>query len=85
MEYEHEIRVRHINNKYHARLYRDGKLVDEMACKEQRDIGFICRKMLRNQDHNGFSTEYTTSARKRHFENDLEPHGKIYQSSDLSA
>jgi hypothetical protein len=44
---EPEIKVTHIKNRYHARCFLNGKLVDEMACQNQQDIQVICREMLR--------------------------------------
>lgn len=61
-----EIKVTHINNRWHARLIQDGKILDEMACNVQSDIGLICREMLRWYDKNGGSSEYASKARSRY-------------------
>ena len=60
------IKVTRIKNNYHARLYnQDGRILDEMACKEKQDIGYICREMLRWQNKMGNVTPWTDSARRR--------------------
>ena len=60
------IKVTRIKNNYHARLYnKDGRVLDEMACKEKQDIGYICREMLRWQNKMGNVTPWTDFARSR--------------------
>ncbi len=65
MNYKTEIKVTRINNNYHARLFVNDVLYDEMACNNQMDIGYICREMLRWADKMGICNEHTASARTR--------------------
>lgn len=44
---QEEIKVTKINKRFHARLIVNGAIHDEMACSLKRDIGHICREMLR--------------------------------------
>lgn len=67
------ISITNINRKFHARLYNENILLDEMACDLRCDIGFICREMLRWQDKIN-PTKQTTFARNRQTINT----GKIY-------
>lgn len=60
------IKVTKIKNRWHARLWLDKKLIDEMACEDRMDIGWICREMLRWYDKLGGSSIYAKLARKRH-------------------
>lgn len=77
-----KIKVTLINNRYHARLTQDDNLLDEMACAEKQDIGWICREMLKWQDKLGNSTPWTVSARERH-NLDPKPTGKIWYKNQL--
>lgn len=77
-----EVKVQKINNNYHARLFVDGKLYDEMACKERQDIGWICREMMRWADKDIVTNAHTSSARTRH-NHDANPIGKIYYRTAL--
>jgi len=49
---------------WHARLFLNGLLVDEMSCKLRSDIGWICREMMRWADKMG-GDSHTSSARRR--------------------
>jgi hypothetical protein len=42
-----EVKVTKINKRWHSRLLKNSKVLDEMACELQEDIGWICREMLR--------------------------------------
>ncbi len=77
-----EVKVQRINNNFHARLFVNGKLYDEMACKEKQDIGWICREMMRWADKDIVQNMHTSSARRRHNE-DSTPIGKVYYRNAL--
>ena len=77
-----KIKVTRINNRYHARLTQDDVILDEMACSDKQDIGWICREMLRWQDKLGNTTAWTFSARERH-NSDPKPIGKIWYKNQL--
>lgn len=40
-----EVKVTRINNKWHCRLLENKKVIDEMACENTQDIGYICREV----------------------------------------
>lgn len=81
MDISTEIKVTRINNRYHARLFINGNLYDEMACQYRSDIGWICREMLRWADKNGFSNDHTSSARGR--QDTQITHGKVWYRNRL--
>lgn len=81
MKYETDIKVTRINKRYHARLFVNGDLYDEMACEYRTDVGFICRQMLRNADKMGVYNAHTESARKRITSTNT--HGKIWYRNKL--
>lgn len=58
-------KVTRIKSRWHARLFLDGRLMDEMACSTQQDIGWICRAMLRWQCKMGSIDPFACAARKR--------------------
>lgn len=60
-----QIKVTRIKNNWHARLFVDGLLVDEMSCKLRLDIGWCCRTMMRWADKMGRCNAHTSSARRR--------------------
>lgn len=45
-----ETKVTFINDQYHCRLIKDGKVIDEMACKLKEDVSFCFRYMFRMYD-----------------------------------
>ena len=59
------IKVTKIKDKWHARLFNNDIILDEMACSEKADIGWICRELLRWVDKLGRSTPWTKAARRR--------------------
>ncbi|QXO12160.1 hypothetical protein pEaSNUABM44_00490 [Erwinia phage pEa_SNUABM_44] len=77
-----DVKVTKIKNKYHARLFVNGILSDEMACSLRSDIGWICREMMRWCDKLGAGNAHTTSARRRHNE-DASPRGKVYYYNEI--
>jgi hypothetical protein len=62
---EPEIKATRINNRWHSRLIENGKVLDEMACGLQEDIGWICRELLRWYSKMGGVSRFAESARKR--------------------
>ena len=63
---EPEIRVTKIKNRWHARCFLNGEIVDEMACSNKQDIGVICREMLRwLHKMSAHVSNYTDRARHR--------------------
>ena len=81
-ESETDIKVTKIKNRYHARLFVNGKLSDEMACELRSDIGWICREMMRWCDKLGAGNKHTDSARRRH-NKDSAPRGKILYYNEI--
>ena len=80
---EPDIKVTRIKNRFHARCYLNGNVVDEMACKEKEDIGVICHIMFRWIHKLGIHvSKYTDSARHRQ-SNQRTPKGKIWYKVDL--
>jgi len=75
-----KIKVTKIKNRFHARLFVNEKVYDEMACSFKRDIGYICREMLRWYDKNGGS-KWSSAVRKRRGVDT--PLGKIWHRKDL--
>lgn len=78
-----DIKVTKIKNRWHARLLQNNIILDEMACNDKRDIGRICRCMLRWQDKTGNSSELTKAARMRANEDPEKPYGKVWYRTDL--
>lgn len=77
------IKITKIKNKWHARLLINSKVLDEMACEQKSDIGWICREMMRWADKCSNSNTHTHSARIRHNE-DNTPVGKVWYKVQLS-
>lgn len=71
----YKIKVTRINNRYHCRLYREDKIIDETACNLRLDIGYVCREMLRTVDKCGGGDDFTHAARMRNVSG---PVGKIF-------
>ena len=84
---EYEVKVVTINGRYHARVYFHDEVIDEMACEEQCDIGYICRSMLRMVDKCG-GDSFTNAARDRLFADKnapVEARGRIWTYNQLQA
>jgi len=77
---EPEIKVTKIKNRWHARMVIDGNFIDEMACELRRDIGWICREMLRWHQKLGGVSKFADAARSRQI---TPPKGKIWWLKDL--
>lgn len=75
------VKVTRINEIYHARLYRNGQVFDEAACRDRRDIGFIIHWMLRMYDKCVGDSPMADAARHRKW--NLVPVGRIWYSSML--
>jgi len=81
----YEVKVTKINNRYHARLVKLGKCIDEMACELREDIGYISRYMIRIEDKSG-GDEFTSASRYRlntNPDNFGGPKGKVWHSSRI--
>ena len=60
-----------------------GKIVlDEMACKNRQDIGWICREMMRWADKWFYQDQFTFASRTRH-NKDGQPIGKVWYQKSL--
>jgi len=77
-----DIKVTKIKNRWHARLFVNGKFSDEMACELRSDIGWICREMMRWCDKLGAGNKHTSSARTRHNKDDA-PRGKVLYYGEI--
>ena len=78
---EPQINVVKIADRWHARLLIGDEVRDEMACKLQCDIGWICREMLRWYDKLGGQSEFAASARRRQIS--CKPVGKVWYQNSL--
>lgn len=72
-----DISVRHIGNRYSAQLKDHGKIIDHMMCESKRDIGWICREMLRWFCKLGGDSKWARSARTRQ-NTSPPPAGKVW-------
>jgi hypothetical protein len=78
-----KLKVTRIGDRYHARLIIDNDVVfDEMACSLKRDIGWICREMLRWYSKLGGVSEFAESARDRQRKTPC-PVGKVWYRNSL--
>lgn len=80
-----DIKVTRIGKYWHARLFLNGKLYDEMACSNRMDLGKICRIMLRWLDKTGGGNKWTASARRRLNEDSPGFHGEILYRIQLES
>ena len=79
-------KVTKINNRWHCRLYNVESVFDEMACSDQRDIGYCMKEMLRWYDKLGFEPFSKMAIASRHrIKNNQNIHGKIYYKNDIQA
>lgn len=62
------IKVTTIGDRYHARLLMNNDVLDEMACEEKCDIGYISRQMLRWHDKCGGTSEFASAVRDRMYD-----------------
>jgi len=79
-----EIKVSLIAGEYHVRLYANDKLVDEMACKNKSDLGWVSRDMMMWYSKMGGNSAHAESARDRHGkESSVTPAGVRYLGKNL--
>lgn len=64
----HEVTVRHIDNRYHVRVFTDGVLNQEAYCMSTSDIGYTARSLLRWEDKCGNISAFASAARERLFQ-----------------
>lgn len=87
MPEELSTKVTNINGRHHCRLIKDGKVVDEMACKLKEDIGFCFRSMLRMYDKCGGTSLMADASRHRRDAEggwkNTEPLGKVWYPSQI--
>ena len=76
-------RVTKINNRWHCRLYRLDEVHDEMACTDQRDIGYCMREMLRWYDKMSFEPFSDMAIASRNRGKNFKVHGKVFFRKDL--
>ncbi len=79
---EPRIKVTRIGKKWHARLIENDYVLDEMACQNKLDIGWICREMLTWYSKLGGVSDFAEAARERHL-HDKKPCGKIWYKTNL--
>lgn len=61
-----DIKTTKIGKRYHALLIHDELgIIDEMACRDRKDIGFICAEMLKWADKLGYVSALANASRKR--------------------
>ena len=77
---EPEIKVTRIKNRWHARMFVNGEVRDEMACENRIDIGYICKTMLRWFDKCGGMSKFASAARQRL---DRGPYGRVWYQGHL--
>ena len=78
---EPKIKVTKIKNRWHSRLLLGDKVLDEMACIDSCDIGWICREMLRWYVKTGGVSVYADATRKRQV--NVNPISKVWYRKDL--
>jgi hypothetical protein len=74
------LKVTTIGKRHVAVLLNDGDKIDTMACSLKRDIGWICREMMRWFSKNGGVSKHAESARRRQTG---KPAGKVWYAKDL--
>ena len=78
-----DIKVTKIRNRWHARLLEGSTILDEMACLNRLDIGWICREMLRWYDkYGGKYSKFAIKARERQRKTEY-PLGKVWYYNQL--
>jgi len=64
-EVTHEVKVNRIGNVYHCQVFTNGVLNQEAIAKNQSEIGFVCKDLLRWEDKCGNISNFASSARRR--------------------
>lgn len=72
------IKVTALGNRHHARLLKDGVVIDEMSCELKQDVGYICRDLLRWFSKLGGVSAWAESARRRMNEKQEVPVGRVW-------
>jgi hypothetical protein len=81
---ELKVKVTKIKDRWHARLYFQDKVYDEMACDRSEDISLICRTMMRWFDKASMHySKYASKARDRTTEKCRSFVGKIWYKNSL--
>ena len=81
---ELKVKVTKIKDRWHARLYSQDKVYDEMACDRSEDISLICRTMMRWFDKASMHySKYASKARHRGNEKHRGFIGKIWYKNKL--
>ena len=75
------VSVTRMGSRWIGKLTVKGKIFDRMACALKRDIGWMCREMLRWYDKLGGTSEWAKSARRRQT---ISPVGKVWYRKDLT-
>ena len=70
-------KVTRIGNFYHCRLFREGKLHDEVACNLKEDIGYCMYWMLRWYDKMCFEPFSNMATAARYRSRKSVPKGKV--------
>lgn len=78
---EPTLKITHIKDRYHARLFLNQEVLDEMACALKEDISWICREMLRWYDKMGGVSKLAMAARRRQTPS---PAGKVWTKLQLA-
>jgi hypothetical protein len=77
VEEDPEIKITHIGKRWHACLYHNNILIDEMACELKVDINIICKELLRWYNKIGDSSSMDRNNVR------LEAEGKIWYQQSL--
>jgi hypothetical protein len=83
---EPEIKVTRIGKRWHSRLILSGKVIDEMACSNSLDIGWICREMLRWHSKLGYISnraEFARDAKRESRVRKANPVGQVWYRNRL--
>lgn len=70
-------RVTKIGDQWHCRLYRFNEVHDEIACVDQRDIGYCFHYMFRWYSKMGIGPESAMAEASRHRQKEQKEYGKI--------
>lgn len=78
-------KVTWIKDKYHIRLLEHDLLINEMACREKKDVGWCIAYLLRWYDKLGGDSLMATASRRRSWATRYStgPVGKIWYEKDL--
>jgi hypothetical protein len=74
-------KVTNINGRYHCRLLKSDKVLDEMACELQEDTGYCIRYMMRMHDKCGGTSLMADAS--RHRGKNQTAKGKVWHQNQL--